>query len=74
MPEARYFFHIQAPNQYYGDEGGTILPDDEAARVNARLIIEEVKSEVCFDCRGWVMIVQDDRRRTVFLTPFFSDE
>jgi hypothetical protein len=72
--EMRYFFHIQAPNQYHGDDCGTLLPDDEAARACAISIIEEVRSEYDLECRGWVMIVCDSDDRIIFSIPFILEQ
>jgi hypothetical protein len=65
----RYFFDVQTSNQRYGDDGGTLLPDDMSALDYADRIINDIKSEKDYDHSGWSMVVRT-ARRVVFSLPF----
>jgi hypothetical protein len=67
----RYFFVIRCPDQEENDdECGTRLPSEVAARGLAEQIIRELKEAGGYDDPGFIMVVKDTRRKTIFSIPF----
>jgi hypothetical protein len=53
----KYFFTIKWPDKVHDDEGGTHLPDDEAARAYAERVIRELKKAGGYDDPRLMMVV-----------------
>lgn len=68
----RYFFAIRWPEHEDDDQLGTSLPDDAAALVHATRIIGELRQGGEHDDPGLMMIVRNERLKTVLALPFLA--
>jgi hypothetical protein len=66
----RYYFVIQWPDREHGDNHGTVLPDDAAARNYAERVIRELKESGGYDDPGLSMIVRNEAGKQIFVIPF----
>ena len=68
---SRYFFSVRWPDRVHGDMLGTLLTDD-AALAHAIDIIRELKQAGEYNDPRIMMIVRNEKLRTVLSLPFFA--
>jgi hypothetical protein len=69
---SRYFFSIRWPDRVAGDQLGTFLPDDAAAFAHAIRIIQELTRSGGHDDPRIMMIVRNEKLKTVLALPFHA--
>ena len=65
-----YFFHIRNGDKVELDPDGTVLPDEDAAAVEARRVVRELVCEVSDLRRDAILEVADAAGRTLLTLPF----
>ena len=67
----RYFFIIRfGDGREHGDDEGTMLANDEAARTYAERVISELIDDPGYTDPGLRMVVTDEAERQIFEIPF----
>jgi uncharacterized protein DUF6894 len=69
---SRYFFSVRWPDHVAGDQLGTSLVDDAAALAHAIRIIRELKQGGGHDDPRIMMIVRNEKFKTVLSLPFHA--
>jgi hypothetical protein len=69
---SRYFFSIRWPDRVDGDQLGTSLQDDAAALAHAVRIIRELRQGGGHDDPRIMMIVRNEKLKTVLSLPFYA--
>ena len=67
----RFFFSMNGPNQDYEDCDGIDLPDGYTALSYAKRIVCELKEAGGYGDHRLKLVVQNDRRATIFSIPFW---
>jgi hypothetical protein len=67
---SRYFFSVRWPDRVDGDLLGTLLMDDAAAFAHAIDIIRKLKRGGEYDDPRIMMIVRNEKLKTVLSLPF----
>jgi hypothetical protein len=65
-----YYFIIRYSDHEHGDDEGTLLPHDGAARDYALRVIRELNEDSGYDDLAMCMVVTDEAGRQVFIIPF----
>lgn len=69
---SRYFFSVRWPDRVHGHMLGTLLTDDAAALAHAIDIIRELKQAGEYNDPRIMMIVRNEKLKTVLSLPFFA--
>lgn len=69
---SRYFFSVRWPDRVDGDLLGTVLTDDAAALAHAIDVIRELKQGSGHNDPRIMMIVRNEKLKTILSLPFFA--